>query len=267
MNEVGEKEYEMYKTLIIFTSMDFNFYDQFRNYSNVELLRITADPGSYQPAALAAAEKLLKERNISWEDNEATAQYFEERAAGKETREKELQGYKRTIMNVMEPLAPMATAMPPARWFKYFIGVFGVLYVRNFYYFVQTQIHFLQCKDCQPDPIVLLNFIRMSYWTVEFFFFFSNKRWGWILLMVEQVCAVCGIIYQFYWIYKYGHVVYISPLMHVLDMVIPIVFVTFLSRPNVAAFFGISPKVKRRTVWAGIALGIIDLIYLFTGSF
>jgi hypothetical protein len=48
--------------------MEFDFYNEFKNHSTVELLLITKEPEKYQPAALDAAEKLLRERNVSTAD-------------------------------------------------------------------------------------------------------------------------------------------------------------------------------------------------------
>ena len=48
--------------------MEFDFYELFKNYSTPDLLLILKKPGDYQPEALAAARKLLTDREITAAD-------------------------------------------------------------------------------------------------------------------------------------------------------------------------------------------------------
>ena len=48
--------------------MNLNFHDIFQHTSTAALLVIRQQPEQYQPEAVAAAEELLKERNITPED-------------------------------------------------------------------------------------------------------------------------------------------------------------------------------------------------------
>ena len=42
--------------------MNFDFYHQYKDYPNTELLKIIKRPDDYQPAAVAIATKILGER-------------------------------------------------------------------------------------------------------------------------------------------------------------------------------------------------------------
>lgn len=58
--------------------MNFNFYDKYKDYSNIELLKIIRNPTDYQAAAVEVATNLLTERQVLQEDVERTDKYFQE---------------------------------------------------------------------------------------------------------------------------------------------------------------------------------------------
>ena len=57
--------------------MDFNFYEEYKSYSNFELLKILKQPADYQPAAVDAATLILKEREVSEQENAEVNYHFE----------------------------------------------------------------------------------------------------------------------------------------------------------------------------------------------
>ena len=57
--------------------MNFDFYQQYKNYSNIELLKIVKQPTDYQPAAVAVATQILNERQVTAEEIQFVEQYFQ----------------------------------------------------------------------------------------------------------------------------------------------------------------------------------------------
>src|SRR5689334_23281989 len=63
--------------------MQFDFYPLYKNYTTLELLKITERPDDYQPEAVATAMKVLDEREVTNEDFAALDQYFLEEKKAK----------------------------------------------------------------------------------------------------------------------------------------------------------------------------------------
>jgi hypothetical protein len=57
--------------------MDFNFYDQFKDYSNIELLKMIKQLGAYQATTIEAATQILKDRQILASETEMVDLYFQ----------------------------------------------------------------------------------------------------------------------------------------------------------------------------------------------
>ena len=163
------------------------------------------------------------------------------------------------MADAVSPLVASSTPMPPAKWFKYFLFGFGCLYIRAFYIFVEGQIAFLKCERCPGGELVFLNFLAIAYLTFVFFMFFKNKRWGWILFMVYGIKGLVGDTIGFYYLYKLWRISpkSISFIGEAMGLVIPVMVILFLWRPVIAEYFGIEASTKRRTMWAGVVVGLI----------
>ena len=48
--------------------MNFDFYQLYKDYSNIELLKIVKRPTEYQPTAVAVATQILNERQLTTEE-------------------------------------------------------------------------------------------------------------------------------------------------------------------------------------------------------
>ena len=84
--------------------MDFNFQEQYKSYSNVELLKITERPGDYQQAAVVAAQQVLSEREVSVEDREFAATHYAELERSQQVNKELVDLYKNKAKDLLEPV-------------------------------------------------------------------------------------------------------------------------------------------------------------------
>lgn len=235
--------------------MDFDFYDQYRNYSTTDLLRIINQADQYQKEAVEAAQKVLGERTVTAEDMVLMERGEEEerqRMAGAGG----LQPYAEKFREVV---GPVATGRPlsPSRWFNLFLVVYGIGYAVGLYQFVHDQMIFLKCETCKGDYNLWAGFIRILFSTVLFLLLFKNRRVAWMLLVVGAISAVFTNTMQLFVLYKYRAVLHVSPVYTILNFIFPIAFALFVLKPSIITFFGLSEGAKRKTVWAGIIVGIL----------
>lgn len=58
--------------------MEFNFHEEYKSYSNIDLLKIVKCPQEYDRKAIAVANQILNERVIAPEEREAVDKYYED---------------------------------------------------------------------------------------------------------------------------------------------------------------------------------------------
>lgn len=237
--------------------MEFDFYHQFKAYPTVELVRIISEPGHYQADAIAAAERLLHERNVSREERDGADLLLREEEAEKMARSQQREIYKEQIADIVLPVMQPTPSLQPARWFKSFLFVFGVYYIICFYLFIKNQIYFLQCERCEFGGQVVLNFIGVTYLSVTFFLLLKNKRWAWIMMMAANIADILMGAYRIYVLYKYKDVIHVSVSEKVFTFAFPIAIVLFLWRPVISDYFGVTGTTKRRTLQLGILFGLV----------
>lgn len=80
--------------------MEFEFYERFAAYSSADLIIIVRQPDQYQAEAIAAAERILQERDISETDREQAEQFFRNEESAKMAREERLQSYRDKVVDL-----------------------------------------------------------------------------------------------------------------------------------------------------------------------
>jgi hypothetical protein len=106
--------------------MDFDFQTSFANKTNVELLQVVLQKELFQPAAVAAAEKILASRNVTEEEIAMAKGAIEEKVMvaekRKERNEKLKSNANRAIYSVLFP-----AQRSPVYFIRFFSIAFFVL--------------------------------------------------------------------------------------------------------------------------------------------
>jgi hypothetical protein len=244
--------------------MQIDFYNEFRNSSTVQLLIITREPEKYQPAAIEAAERLLRERNISPTELDAANQQLVQEADDRLARSERMNAYKEQVADVLESVLIPNTSVNPAKWFRLFLVTYALLYARTLYNVVKTQMDFLHCKNCHGDFSMLGGPINAIFLTIVFYCLLKNRRWGWILLMFSNTIGVMAGLVMLPALYRirYINLFPISPVSLIFSFGVPLLYVVFLWRPSIAEFFGVDVQTRRRTAWIGIGAGLFVCAFI-----
>jgi hypothetical protein len=242
--------------------MDLDFYNEFIHRSTVELLVITKEPEKYQPAAIEAAERLLRERGVSVADLEAADLQMLLEANAQSAKLLRIDAYREQVASVLEPVLIPNAPFNPEKWFKLFLVIYGLIYAWVLFHVVKSQLDLLDCKGCKGDPTMLGGPINAIFLTVVFFLLLKNRKWGWILLMASNITVVMTAFVQLQVLYKYRHVFSTGPVQYLSPFLLPVLYVLFLWRPAIAAFFGVDVKTKRRTAVVGFAAGLLYCVIL-----
>lgn len=241
--------------------MNFDFYEQFREYPNVELLKIIAQPGNYQPQAVEAAGRILQERNVTVEETEEAAQYFGEVQA----KEEKMMAYKEKAKDFLQPVIQPEATIQPGKWLNILLLLVLLDYLWVLYDAVRDLVLFLRCESCEFDPVFfLLSLLGILYIPFIFFLLWKRKRWGWILLFADGGIAVVSRLSSMLLLFKYNSIYGVSITTTIITILIRTGFLIFLWRKEIADYFSVSGKVKQRVliflvVISTIALGISSL--------
>src|SRR5882762_8938072 len=96
--------------------MTFNFHDKYKDYSNIELLKIVRQPNEYQTDAVDAATSILKEREISETDIQHIDAYFKEIDTKAKLKSDKINSYKGKAADFLEPILKPGAEVKPVKW-------------------------------------------------------------------------------------------------------------------------------------------------------
>jgi hypothetical protein len=234
---------------------DINFYDQFRQYSTTDLLRISLQPDHYQPEAVSAADRLLKERETSPDERQQVEQALREEASIPDR----FTAYKEKVAEAMQPMIAPSPDYP-AQWFSFFKWTFAAFCVYNYYLVIKFCIVFWRCPDCEGIGSLIYELFYIAYLTITFFLLAKKRRWGWILLFTGAVISV--FLYGDILVarYKYREIGIFSPAYSISAILLPIALIAFLWQTRTGEFFAVDDRTKRQAAIAGVVIGAALLV-------
>lgn len=225
--------------------MNFNFYDQYKGYSNVELLRIISRTDEYQPEAVEAASLVLKDRNVTEEDMAEAEQFF----ADEREKAEKLAAFKDNVKDFLQPIVQPEEGIKPARWLNIVLLLVVVDFLWVLYRAVNDMISRGKCADCQFDPVsLLLSMSGIVYLPVIFYLLLKRRRWGWILLFADNGVSLLLRLSQVHIFFKYQDMHGGDTTAFLLPVLVRLGFMVFLWRNEISGYFGISMKTKQHVL-------------------
>lgn len=240
--------------------MFFTFFEQYKDYSTLELLKIVMRPEDYQAAAVAAAASRLQEREVTTAEREEVDRFFQALEEKKKARTVKNNAYKEKLADVFEPVLHPGETVKPEKWLTLFLLVFGIQFVSVFYYFIKFQVSYLRCQSCHWAGEVIFGYINLIYISILFYLLLKTYRWGWIILFADSLFSVIsrlGQAFTFFEFPKFGHA---DIGTYIFGLLIKAAFAFFLWRREISDFFGISDKIRKRTAWIAVSIGVLWLI-------
>ena len=246
--------------------MDFNFYEEYKSYSNFELLKILKQPADYQPAAVDAATLILKEREVSEQENAEVNYHFEAIAQQQQLKKEKVASFKQRFTGFLESYIRPDAEVRPAKWLDILLIVLAVQYAWLLFGLFQRLVLMNQygISFFTFDFGLLLGLFYFLYIPLAFYLLLEKKRWGWILLFVDYSLAL---------IFELSHLTILLADFeniksingrYIFSVVFKCALLYFLWRKDICALFKITDKTKQYTAVAAI-LGspvLIALVYI-----
>jgi len=239
----------------------FDFDDIYRQYSTADLINIVREKERYQAAAVLAAERVLREREVSPLDQEEADQYFREKETNRTAATARVDSYKAAVADWVEPIARPSAELQPYKWYRIFLVVYGIWYARDLYfivrYFISASKFGLSIED------FLFVGVPLALDSLIFVLIIQKRKWGWILLVVEHTYMIFADLALFVEMLRFT-LFRVNPIPNLYGALFHLAMVAFLWRRSMAAFFGVKPAVKKLALGAGALIGIAFTIIMWT---
>lgn len=236
--------------------MDFNFYDQYKNYPSIDLLKIVRSPDSYQPQAIEAATQVLKEREVTAEEIALADGYI----LDIKRKQEKIEAYKEKAKDFLQPILQPGPHVKPAKWLNILLILVALDYCLVIYQTIRRAVSFLWCDYCTFDPLFFsFSLLGIIYVPFIFYLLFKRKRWGWILLFVDNGITAIGRLSQMYMYFEYRDIHGGDIATYLFFILIKVGFLIFLWRNEITAYFDVPDQTKQRTL---IFLAVIAALAL-----
>jgi hypothetical protein len=244
--------------------MDFNFYEQYKHSSTVELLLIVKQPGKYQPAAVDAAKMLLRERNVDEQEEEEVAHIVHTETKQQDEKLKRQQAQKEkakgTVISFIEPILNPRKEFPAQKWINILLTIVALRFIWRLYQNVRMWIIIAQCEDCVFDGLMLFTAIELLYLPAMFLLLWKRKALGWELSFGLCIYMLGERLAQLYFIFS-NFDVFGKDLPGAIISIVGWGAFAFLFWMNhIAAIFTVSINGKRQTT--KVAIYIVAIYWL-----
>jgi hypothetical protein len=243
--------------------MDFDFHQQFKDYSNIDLLKIVRLPANYQPAAVKAAEDILSERQISADEISVADQYIQDIENSEKNKKEKIDVLKHRVTDFLEPVINPSEKVEPDKWVNILLLVIGIQYAWTIFKTVKVLIDYFQCTYCTFDIAIVISLWSLIYIPVIFFLLLKRRRWGWILLFADNLFVLISSVSQSYIFFKYQHIHQGDTTSFLVQIFIRAAFVSFLWRNSITEHFGVSYETKKKTALIATTATLLFIFITF----
>ncbi|RYZ17748.1 MAG: hypothetical protein EOO16_23755 [Chitinophagaceae bacterium] len=234
--------------------MNFDFYSQYKDWSDADLRRVLQFPNDYQPDAVAAAEAVLSERDVPLYERVPA---MPETAAFGEAADGE------SILESLLAPPERRFGWPPVAWIRAIYLCVGALVGWSVY---QDGLSWYGVIASGGSVLSLPFLVSMSVVLLQVLGAFLGLRrnpWGWRITVAFQTLALSFALYSLYYFlfrYKYdssGSLWFVGLFFSLRGAL-----VIGLCRAPLMSYFGLRPAERWKAIGAGIALaGFFMLIF------
>lgn len=267
--------------------MDFNFQEQYKSYSNVELLKITERPGEYQQAAVVAAREVLSERTVSAEEEAEAKRYLLDIEQRQQVKKKSVSFNKSDAVDFVSSVLRRTDDTDTGKWVQDFMGdevetrqelqtrrwVYIILAVSTlqylwFLYGVVKRIVFNLHYSSHPfGSGMYLTLFSVVYTPVILYLFYKRKRWGWILEFADKLVPGILVLSQ-----VYNYIIYMRTgrgniFWYILPVIYSALFVIALWNKRISRYFCITDRAKNITLVVVSSISVLFVIAVYVISY
>jgi hypothetical protein len=247
--------------------MEIDFYEQFKEFSNTELLKIVTRPQEYQPSAIDAASEILKDRQVSENDVRATQEYFHDRDNDERLKKEKTESLKNNVADFLQPIIQPGSTVEPGKWINLFLVFMALEYLRAIFVKIRGIIVALKFARNESQngfekgtgdsyylvPIIF-EIAYIIYIPVLFYLLYRKRRWGWILLFGDQLISFLLSISTVYFFIKNQSLLHSQAGPWLFWIFLRGAFIYFLWQEKVATYFNVPQQTKGKIVMASILL-------------
>jgi len=227
--------------------VNFDFLQKYRGYSNVELLKIVKRPEGFQPAAVAAANHLLIERNVTLEEIQIADAFFSQTDANAKAKQEKKEAFVRKLADFFEPILHPGRKVEPRKWIHILLLVLVVKYFIAVVDIMRGVISSLQSYDRPFELIDLWPCVSLLYIALIFILLFKRKRWGWILIFFDNLFHAIMHLSGLYVFFEYQSIHHGTTISFFMPVFINGAFLVLLWQNPVIAYFGIDRATRKKT--------------------
>lgn len=246
--------------------MSFNFFEQYQNYSNVQLLEITLQPEAYQQQAVEAADRILKGRQVSATEMAGAEASLRSREEQKQAQKEKADVFKTKARDIVEAVLQPAADVEPHKWLNIFLIAVGAQYLISLYFTLGDFFSFMRSQGYVKDPLAFVIYpAQILYMPVVFYLLLKRNRRGWVLLVIASVLTTLTAFTGLFMASKYQSMHSGQVAFYIFRALLNGGLLVFLLKKEVAVYFGISAGLKKRTITligVGIMLIIINAAYV-----
>jgi len=159
--------------------MNFDFREQYKSYSTLDLLKITSQPELYQPEAVAIASEILETRMITQADTDVAAEFHRETETKKRV----------TIQDVFRSIFH-----GPDKWINIILVIAISQYLRLLYIDLRAMDDVLHDENYPYRRVSLYSYVDLIYLPVVIFMFYRRRQWAWIILFGAKLYTIAPTI-------------------------------------------------------------------------
>lgn len=213
--------------------MHFDFYERYKDYPDTELQKILQQPDAYQPDAVDAASRILKERGVT--EEKVNSIHL-------------LDSFEITE----EPKTPKLLTL--------LLVLIALEYLWKFY--TTAKVFFYE-GSIMDTSVLLVSFIPFVYSAFVFFLLLKGKQWGWILTFIGASITVSGRIIQLDSLFEYIGLDTVQGAIFMAVTFLNLFLAISLWQKEILAFFNITMETRRWTALAAIVILVLLLLYRF----
>lgn len=225
--------------------MHFDFYERYKDYPDTELQHITQQPDAYQPAAVDAASRILKERGVK-EEIVKPATIPEEPGT-----------------HLLDSFDLMEETKPP-KLLIFFLLLVTLEYLRSVYSTVK--LSFIEGM-LESLYFVSVSLITLTFIPFVFYLLLKRKAWGWILLFIGTAMDVVSRIMQTDILFTYIGLDTVQGLVFIATTFLKLGLIIYMWQKPILVFFHVSKEAKFWTSVAFICILTAIAIFRFTFAY
>jgi len=238
--------------------MNLNFIEEFKNYSNLELLKIIKNPTHYQQAAVEAAQAIISTRSISQQEEDEIKNYFISIETAEQKKKEKILAYKSKIVDAFEPILILDEEVKPSKWVKALLIMLAVQYIYFLYSTLPRLLRMVLDGGHYFEVVFLVNCVVTVYFPVIFILLLRRKRWGWILLFADNIIASVFIVGQIIiYLYSFDFLKWVRWDSMLWSIFIRTAFLIFLLRKDITLYFNISRLTLQRAFMFAVLLALL----------